>query len=242
METITYEIEAQVGAEHWWFQARRDILHSLVSRLMPPGTPRIYDLGCGTGHNLKMLQELGDATGVDMSPEALAFCRAQGCRSVVEGDLTALPLADDCADVVVASDILEHLDDDAAGARELARVLKRGSGVAIVTVPAFAWLWGLQDEVSHHKRRYTKRELERLLTGAGLRLEKLTYFNFFLFPPTFLGRLLIRLFKPQIESENTLTGPGLNGVLRRIFASEAHWLRVGGFPIGVSVLAIARKD
>jgi SAM-dependent methyltransferase len=240
MEAITYEIEAQVGEQHWWFQARRAILRDIVSRMGLGPSPRIYDLGCGTGHNLIMLQELGEATGIDMSADALAHCRALGCRNVLQGDLTHLPIADGSADLVVASDILEHLDDDQAGAREIFRALKPG-GTALITVPAFKWLWGPQDDVSHHKRRYTRAEVEQLLAGTGLKLEKLGYFNTFLFLPIWLGRLLLKLSKSEVVSENTLTPGSLNGVLRAIFASEAYWLRLGTFPIGVSVLAIARK-
>jgi SAM-dependent methyltransferase len=242
MEAITYDIEAQVGEAHWWFQARRRILQDVLTRLeLRPGA-KLYDLGCGTGHNLIMLQDLADATGIDMSASALAHARALGCRSTLQGDLYDLPVSDGAADVVVASDILEHLDDDHRGAAEIARVLKGdGAGVAVVTVPAFQWLWGTQDDVSHHKRRYTKRELKAVLEGAGLTVETLTYFNFFLFPPIWLGRLAIKFSGKKIESENTLTSPKLDGLLGGIFASERFWLRVGGFPIGVSVLAIARK-
>jgi SAM-dependent methyltransferase len=242
MEAITYQIEAEVGEAHWWFQARRRILYDVLTHLKLPQAPTIYDLGCGTGHNLIMLQELGEATGIDMSPDALAYCRELGCRSTLEGSLYDLPVADGAADVVVASDILEHLDDDAKGAAEIHRVLKGdGRGVAVITVPAFQWLWGTQDDVSHHKRRYTQGELKALLEGAGLTVEKLTYFNAFLFPPIWLGRLAIKFSKAKIESENTLTSPRLNGLLEGIFASERFWLRHGRFPIGVSVMAIARK-
>lgn len=239
MEAVTYEIEARVGEEHWWFQARRGILQDVIQRLGLPATPRIYDLGCGTGHNLIMLQDLGEATGIDMSAEALAHCRALGCRSTVQGDLTKLPLPDASADLVVASDILEHLDDDLAGAREIARVV-RPDGKVLVTVPAFRWLWGPQDDVSHHKRRYTRRELVALLERAGLELERATYFNFFLFPAIWGGRQLLRLKRGETVSENTLTPGWSNGVLRAIFGAEAYWLRLGGFPVGVSILAVAR--
>jgi SAM-dependent methyltransferase len=239
MEAITYEIEAAVGEEHWWFQARRRILQDVIQRLGLGATPRIYDLGCGTGHNLIMLQELGEATGIDMSAEALAHCRALGCKNTLQGDLTALPLPDACADLVVASDILEHLDDDLAGAREIARVVKP-DGKVLITVPAFRWLWGPQDDVSHHKRRYTKGELVGLLERAGLELERATYFNFFLFPAVLGGRTLLRLKRGTVESENTLTPGWSNGLLRTIFASEAYWLRVAGFPVGVSILAVAK--
>lgn len=240
MEAITYRIEDQVGERHWWFEGRRAILETVIRGMGLPPEPAIYDLGCGTGQNLIMLQTLGHATGVDMSADALAFARGRGCRSTLQGDLYQLPIADDTADLVVATDILEHLDDDVRGAAEIRRVLKP-DGRGLITVPAFMWLWGTQDDVSHHKRRYTKAEVRRMLEAAGLVVEKLTYYNFLLFLPIFLGRALIKLSGRKIESENNLTPGAMNGLLRGIFALEGPWLRAFGFPVGVSVMAIVRK-
>lgn len=241
MEALTYRIEAKQGGTHWWFAARRRILRALLESAGVQREQVLYDLGCGTGQNLIVFQELANATGVDFSPIAREEALAAGCRQVVEGDLTALPLASNSADVVVATDILEHLDDDHAGARELVRVLKPG-GLALITVPAFSWLWGTQDDVSHHKRRYTKAEVEALLQGAGLELKRVTYYNALMFLPIFVGRLLIKALGKKDVNENHVTPGFINGLLEGIFASERLWLaRGGGFPIGVSVLAMGRK-
>lgn len=239
MESLTYQIEAAVGATHWWFQARASILEDVIRQLPLCENPRIYDLGCGTGQNLVMLQRLGQATGVDLSLEALALARAQGCKSTLQGDLTNLPIPDATADLVVASDILEHLDHHEQGAAEIRRILKH-DGRVVVTVPAFQFLWGYQDDVSHHKRRYTRRQLRQLLEGAGLEVQFLSYFNFWLFPAIWLGRLLLRGLGGAHLSENQLTPGWSNTILRLIFQSEAYWLRVGRFPFGVSLIAVAR--
>src|SRR5207244_4418501 len=92
------------------------------------------------------------------------------------GDLGALPLAPAAFDVVLALDVLEHLDDDATALAEAARLLKPGATL-VVTVPALPSLWGAQDVVSHHRRRYTKRTLRALFARAGLPAPELTYFN-----------------------------------------------------------------
>ena len=86
---------------------------------------------------------------------------------VVASAAEPLPFADGSFDVVCALDILEHLDDDAAAARELERVCKPG-GHVIAFVPAFQLLWGYNDEYSHHKRRYVKAELSSLLARAAV--------------------------------------------------------------------------
>ncbi|MEB3328037.1 MAG: class I SAM-dependent methyltransferase [Candidatus Sericytochromatia bacterium] len=239
MELATQRIEDEVGSRHWWFEGRRAILRSLLAGEGLPRGACIYDVGCGTGQNLEMLAAFGEVTGVDRSAEVGSLARARGWQ-VVQGDVVDLPLPADSADVMVAMDVLEHLDDDGRAARELFRVLRPG-GLLVVTVPAFRWLWGSQDDVSHHRRRYTRPELEALLTGAGFVLHKVSYFNFFLFLPIWLGRRLVALLGRRVLSENTLTPPWLDRPLGAIFASEACWLRRLEFPVGVSLLALGRK-
>jgi SAM-dependent methyltransferase len=239
VELETQRIEDEVGSRHWWFEGRRIIVRSLLTSESLPSGARIYDVGCGTGQNLEMLAAFGEVTGVDRSAEVLGLAGARGFQ-VLQGDIASLPLASDSADVMVAMDVLEHLDDDGEAARELFRVLRPG-GLVVITVPAFRWLWGSQDDVSHHRRRYTRAELEALLSGAGFVLHKVSFFNFFLFLPTWLGRRLVALLGATVLSENTLTPPWLDRPLGAIFASEAGVLRRLDFPVGVSLLALGRK-
>ena len=114
-----------------------------------------------------MLSEFGDAEGVDVSAEALAFCRERGLENVKSGEAEALPYENDSFDLVTGLDVVEHLDDDLAGLKEMQRVLRRG-GRALMFVPAFMFLWGVQDDISHHRRRYTMKGLQA--RGSGSRL------------------------------------------------------------------------
>ena len=111
----------------------------------------------------------------------------------------------------------------------------------LLTVPAFMWLWGTQDDVSHHQRRYDRAQFEALLKDAGFTIEKLTFYNFLLFAPIFAGRIAIKLSGKKTVNENNLTPWAVNGLLKTIFAAEGPWLKAFGFPIGVSLLAIVRK-
>ncbi len=241
MDAAAYAIEAELGAEHWWFEGRRRILRGVLGRVALPVPSRVYDIGPGSGQNLEVWRQFGEVIAVDPSPEAIHFCQPR-YDGVLQGSLERLPIANESADWIVATDVLEHLRDDAAGARELARVLKPDPlALGVVTVPAFSWLWGVQDDVTHHYRRYTKREFAALLRGAGFEVERLTYFNTWLFPVIALGRLLIRLTGLRPESENNVNAPGVNGLLKAIFSSEAVWLRRFDLPVGVSLLAIVRK-
>jgi len=243
VETATYQIEAQLERRHWWFQGRRRILDRLLARLDPPLPPgaRALDVGCGTGANGPVLAaRAAFALGIDASPVPLGLGeRTHSAR--LRGDATALPLPDASFDLVVALDVLEHLDDDAAGAREIARVLRPG-GAALIFVPALRLLWGLQDDVSHHRRRYGKPELRAVVSAAGLQIRRLTFFNSFLFPPILAARLMMRVLPPRnLQSENQVGGPVTNAVLGAIFGAEAPLLDRVDLPIGVSLACVARQ-
>ena len=107
---------------HWWFVGRRKILSSFVERIvtnLPREQPRILDVGCGTGANLEMLSQFGSAEGVDVSAEALEFCQARGLKNVRRGEAEHLPYDDNSFDLVTGLYVVEHLDDDVAGLKEM---------------------------------------------------------------------------------------------------------------------------
>jgi SAM-dependent methyltransferase len=137
-------------------------------------------------------------------------------------------------------DVLEHVNNDVDGISEFYRVLKKG-GNLILTAPAFNFLWGIQDIVTGHKRRYSRKEITNKLKAAGFDILKSSYFNFFLFFPILFARRLIHLLKFKIESENRINFPLLNYFLKIIFSLEPYLLRYISFPFGVSIFCVARK-
>ncbi len=258
MQAHTYSIMNEVEQAHWWFAGRRRIIESFLKRICrglarddsaavnaaesspPPASLKILDVGCGTGANLEMLAQFGEAAGVDVSAEALAFCRARGLANVKQGEAEHLPYEDGAFDLVTGLDVVEHLDDDRAGLKEMPRVLRR-EGRALVFVPAFMFLWGVQDDISNHRRRYTLAELKDVVKKAGFEVERATYVNITFFAPILLGRLLMRATGFRPASENNLTIGFLNGVLGKIFGAESLPLRHMGLPFGVSIICVARK-
>ncbi|HXI74434.1 MAG TPA: class I SAM-dependent methyltransferase [Pyrinomonadaceae bacterium] len=243
MEQHTYSIMYEIEGKHWWFAGRRHIIAGFVEKAcrdLGKQTPRILDVGCGTGANLQMLAQFGTAEGVDVSVAALDFCRARGLVQVKQGAAESLPFADAAFDLVTGLDVVEHLDDDIAGLREMCRVLSP-DGRAVLFVPAFMFLWGVQDDISHHRRRYTLPELKEKLRGAGLTIERASYANFTFFVPILIGRVLMRLTGLRPVSENNITIGALNGLLGRILGAESWWLRRMRFPFGVSIICVARK-
>jgi SAM-dependent methyltransferase len=244
MQQHTYSIMYEVEGAHWWFVGRRRIIESFVRevcRKLNVERPHILDVGCGTGANLELLAQFGEAEGVDVSEDALAFCRARGLEKVKHGAAEDLPYADASFDLVTGLDVVEHLDSDVAGLREMHRVLRRG-GRILLFVPAFMFLWGVQDDISHHRLRYTLKGLRRSVEEAGFKIERATYANISFFAPILLGRALMRLTGYKPASENNINVSALNGVFGRILGAESHILRRMNFPFGVSALCVARKD
>ena len=238
----TYPILFRVEQTHWWHIGRRKILEGFVAdicRRVTDRRPRILDVGCGTGANLIMLSRHGDAEGVDVSEDALAFCRERGLDKVKLGAGEELPYDDGTFDLVTAFDVVEHMDDDLAGLREMRRVLRPG-GRVLLFVPTFMFLWGVQDDVSNHRRRYRLSELSRVLEKAGFEIERTTYANITFFLPILLMRKFMRLTGIKAESENNINVSALNGILGRIFSSESWILKYMDLPFGVSGLCVAR--
>ena len=245
MQQHTYAIMDRVEEKHWWFVGRRAILEcflkAIVSKLRTPQSAlRILDVGCGTGANLEMLSQFGEAEGVDVSDDALEFCRGKGL-SVQKGLAETLPFDDESFDITTALDVVEHLDDDIAGLREMFRVTRSG-GYSLIFVPAFMWLWGVQDDVSNHRIRYTKAQIVERLKKAGYAVERATYANWTFFAPILAGRTLMKVTGIKPESENNVNVSALNGVFGKLFGAERFWLKRFNFPIGVSVVVVARKN
>ena len=247
MQQHTYAILRRVEESHWWFVGRRQIircfLEPLVKQLQPAKAGeaiKILDVGCGTGANLEMLSEFGEAEGVDVSAEALSFCRERGLAGVKQGAAESLPYAEGSFDLVTGLDVVEHLDDDLAGLREMHRVL-RPNGKTLLFVPAFMFLWGVQDDISNHRRRYTMNELKSVVRKAGFEIERATYVNISFFAPILLGRLFMRVTGLRPESENNITIGFLNGALGKLFGAERGLLRFMNFPFGVSIICVARR-
>ena len=236
-----YEVERT----HWWFLARREILCSVTSHFVAPSS-RILDTGCGTGFFIEKAKESYDVWGVDSSPLAVEMCHERGLTNVVNGSAIDLSgVSDKRFDAILLFDVIEHVEDDFAALRQ-ARELLTPKGVIIVTVPAFMFMWSLHDELNHHKRRYVKIQLHNLLRDTGFSIEKLSYFNSYLFPLAVLSRWGRRILGRDDGGEFKIPAPRLNHWMKAIFAAETKGLLklspTDSFPFGLSLLAVGRKQ
>ena len=246
MEKSYAQHYALLEGEHWWFRARRVILRALLAQLEWPQQPRILEIGVGPGHNLLELYPL-DARleGIEPDEELARLAAKRGPARVFQASIDRLPseIQDGCYDGVTMFDVLEHIKDDARALQIVNRKLRHG-GRIVLAVPAYMWLWGQQDVVNQHRRRYTQGELTQKLRSANFTVERTTYFNTFLFPPIAAVRLLahIRRRAPARDGDFTYAPSSSNALLFNLFASERIFLRFFDFPFGVSVFAAARKN
>src|SRR5437868_8507474 len=251
VESSLYDEYVSIEDTHWWFRGRREIIAALLRpRMRSPA--RIIDIGSGGGAVAQALLEFGSVTACDIDVRCAASVARRAGMSFAYGTAEAVPFADGSFDLVTAFDVLEHLDDDVRALREMARVVSP-AGLIAVTVPAYTLMWGRQDEISHHRRRYTGRSLREAVTAAGLSPRRLTAFNSILFPGIAAVRVTRRLAgrltdgKPApdpagLSSDFSMTKPGpLNDLLAATFSAEAAALRVLDLPVGVSLIAIAER-
>jgi SAM-dependent methyltransferase len=246
MDQQFYSEYAEIEDTHWWFRGRRSIFTRLLDPLANGRRLRILDIGFGTGAMLTFLSRYGSVVGMDLEAEAIRFARTRCDRPMMLGDISRVPLQTASLDLVTAFDIIEHVDDDRAAFAELARLCRPG-GHLLVTVPALQLLWGNQDVVSHHRRRYTLSQLRARVEAAGFRIVTLSYFNVLLFPIVAAVRLARRLRSAppaaEVKSDFGMTKPGrVNDMLARNFAAEGRLLARWRLPVGVSLVCLAERE
>jgi len=246
MRKTAYHLNYLHEQSHWWFLARREILsnvlHGLKDQGLLPEAPfEILDYGCGTGGLTQTLSPFGNVSAVDAHDEALAYCHQRGL-SQARKITSPKELPDNAYHLLTSFDVLEHVEDEANLLNHWQRMLKPG-GVLLITVPAYNFLWGGEDEISGHFRRYTRYELKRSVEAAGFDVVRASYFNTVLFPLIAMVRLGNRIFRPSIKEQSDVadTPRLLSGVLCRLFALERYLLRWMNLPFGVSILLIAKK-
>jgi SAM-dependent methyltransferase len=153
------------------FVLRRDRVLAAAEGL-PPG--KVLEFGCGSGALLHEFAQRGhECVGVETSAQARAIASDMlGAfpSAKIVGDVTeAGPFE---ADLLIACEVLEHIEEDAAALAEWVSRLRPG-GRMILTVPAHMRMWGVRDIWAGHVRRYSRQDLQRLADGTGLEVERI---------------------------------------------------------------------
>ena len=241
MEQETYRRMAEIQENHWWYEARRRIIASLIEPLKLPANAEILEVGCGPGANLKMLKGFGNVVGVEPDDFSIDHARkVSGCR-VEKGFLPDDLRVAGPFDLIGAFDVIEHVEPDRESLKTLYNLTKTG-GHALFTVPAYMFLWSQHDVVNHHKRRYVLPQFRDLLREAGFEVRFISYYNTLLFLLIAGVRMVKKLLRMKESPDDSLPRwPFVNTALCSIFAFERYILKYTALPFGVSIVAVCRK-
>ncbi|GAB2629279.1 methyltransferase [Paractinoplanes abujensis] len=225
------EIQKLVALEdrHWWYRERRALLGRHLRRLAGPAGTAL-DIGAAGGGNTRVLQQHGwKPVAVEYGHDG-ATAAKQRKLPTVRGDGRRLPIKSGSIDLVLAFDVLEHIDDDEGVVAEMNRVLRPG-GSALITVPCDMKLWSAHDVAVGHLRRYTRDSLRTAIENGGLHIERLWSWNVLLRPAAATVR------KRSTSSDLRKMNPIVNAALSAVIVSE-RFLPVQSLP-GVSLMVQA---
>ncbi len=230
--------------------ASRQHTLAAIARRMPSESAVIMDIGCSSGYMIRDLRARfprATVLGADYVRGPLEKLAAVMPETpLVQFDLVECPLPGSCVDVLVLLNVLEHIEDDAAAAKQMYRLLRPG-GIAVVEVPAGPHLFDVYDKLLLHHRRYTAGQIESTLRGAGFQILESSHLGFFLYP--FFRRVKRRnrrylnepleVQKQVVQSTIVRAGSGpLPGMVMQFEAALRRWLPM---PWGIRCLVTAGK-
>jgi 2-polyprenyl-3-methyl-5-hydroxy-6-metoxy-1,4-benzoquinol methylase len=235
MQELNYDQIEAMEKQNWWYQGKRDLFRQIL-RGQKRKFDSALDIGCGVGSNMQVLSEFSSQVeGVDLSEKAVMYCKERGISTVSVGNVCDLNLGKKY-DLVLCSELLEHVDDGKA-LKEIATVME-SEGMFVFSVPAHMYLWNDNDEISEHLRRYEKERLRSLLS-ADFKIVKLSYWNSTLFLPTYLFYKLRKLRKRREVVNNLTLVPGMfNGILEKILKVENKLFTKMNMPQGISLVGV----
>src|SRR3990172_3711967 len=239
------------GPRHY----HRENLILKAIRSLPIGV-RILDVGCGTGSLMIQLALRGyHVNGIDASEECIRQTQERlkhyvpdTPSAIKKGSAERIDYPDKTFDVVIAAEVLEHLEKDRLAVKEFHRLLKPG-GICLITVPANPGLWDISDEMAGHKRRYSKEQVLALFNNSSFHVERLFFIGFPLM--RLYNRLVFQKWAMHVDkrgdrsvsSKDIATRIGLNWwttfILGNIFRIDNLF---GSLPWGIGILLIAKRN
>ena len=244
-----FDVSADTQARSFWCRSRNRVLRQVFARFTDRSRPiDVLEIGCGIGGVIASLRRMPHLrlTGSEIYIHGLRYARAKMPDvDFIQLDATDIPFRD-AFEVIGAFDVLEHIDEDELVMRQVHAAL-RPDGLIMVTVPQYQWMWSALDDIVHHKRRYSRREMTGKLERAGFEIVYVTSFVTALFPSMLATRLRGRRRRasPDTKAEFAewviLPGP-LNRVCDWISRLDEAVLKLGlTLPFGGSLLVVARR-
>jgi SAM-dependent methyltransferase len=233
--------ELRRDGESWWYVARRKLLReAAVQAVHGKREARVLDLGCTAQLEFEDAP-LYRVCNLHSSLKTLAYRQIEGDANLVCSRIDELGAASNSFDAIVAGDVLQTCSDDLVALREMRRVLKDG-GLLCLTVPAYSFLWGEDDEARGHQRRYSVSELRRKLNTCGFQVHRASYFVASAFVPLVVGRAARDVFRKGVaEREDPRPSKVANAAMQALLDGERHLMHLINFPFGTRIVCWALK-
>lgn len=246
MNSTEIQKMAQMEKEYWWHIGKRHLVETLVEHLFEePKDLTILELGCGTGGVTEVLTKYGDVTGLDVSHAAVEYCKTRGLNNVFVEDITSMDIEKyrDKFDLVLALDVLEHIQDDVKVMSKVREMLKE-DGLFFINVPAHKFLWSEHDEALEHKRRYHRVELTKKLKDTGYEIVHNSYFVFLISPLIILYRTWGNLFGKSAypKTSYVMLPQWMNTLFVKMLALESKLIKSARLPFGVTLNVLGKKS
>ena len=233
------------GGHGFWFDYRFEAVLDLLRQGAVAG---LWDIGAGTGSMAIRLSQAGiDVVAVEPLIAGAEASAQQGITSFC-GTLEDLQLPDECLPAIGLFDVLEHLERPEELLREAHRVLQP-DGMLVVTVPAMQWLWGDEDDVAGHYRRYRRPSLDETICAAAFHPLSSQYLFASLVPAAALLRALpYRLGRRKSQTDvlakmkRQLNTPApVDRGMRCLLRAERGLSQTIALPVGLSIAAAYRR-
>jgi 2-polyprenyl-3-methyl-5-hydroxy-6-metoxy-1,4-benzoquinol methylase len=218
----------------WWEKARREIVQQCMKKVITHDM-NILEIGAGYGGMTSMLSNFGMVSAIEPYQDAVSYLQEKLKIKAYHSTFESFT-GTEKYDLITGFDVLEHIEDDKKALLKMA-ALVNDKGFLVLTVPAYKLLWNRHDEINHHYRRYSRKELLKTIPGDFV-IRKLSYFNTLLFPLAILDKLVLAKNKRSYSFD---PNKAVNKILYKIFSLEKSILRFISLPFGVSILLIAEK-
>ncbi|MCF8360284.1 MAG: class I SAM-dependent methyltransferase [Prolixibacteraceae bacterium] len=218
--------------ESFWFNHRNQVIRTIAQKHITKGI--IFDIGGGNGYVSKMLMENGyTPVLVEPGSEGIVNAKERGIKHLIHARFEDAGFLNESIDNAGLFDVVEHIKDDDLFMKNIHQSLKN-NGKVILTVPSFQFLWSKVDEESGHFRRYSKKQMKKLLENSGFRVLYANNFFSFLVVPIFLFRTLPsiifkrkqKIFKSN-KAEHSPTSKPLSKINSALCKAELKSLKKG---------------
>jgi ubiquinone/menaquinone biosynthesis C-methylase UbiE len=250
--TDFHEKEAEDGS-HYIDQASRLHACNELKNKVHTKSAVILEIGSSSGYLLREIKmSFPDSflIGSDCIPEPLEnIAKKISDIPLIQFDLVNCPLPDNCVDVVVALNVLEHIKEDENALRQINRILKP-EGYAIIEVPANRELYDFYDEQLRHFRRYSLPELKTLTEEAGFAVVHASHLGFFIYPGFKYMKLRNRQKKNMndVQKQTSMKkmikfgGPVINNLFYLMMKVELTLGNFFQYPQGIRCLLLLKKE